>query len=58
MLKRDTDAVPLKMERTSVPDQFRVTGGLVIRFRRDADEKVNALTVDAGRVRDITFVRR
>jgi hypothetical protein len=57
MLKRETDAEPAGMQQSSAPDQFRVRG-LVIRFQRDASKKVIALTVDAGRVRDIRFLRR
>ena len=57
LLKRETDPSPVKMSRGAAPDEFRSTG-LVIRFQRDAGKKVVALTVDAGRVRDITFLRR
>ena len=31
---------------------------MTVRFVRDAGRRVEALTVDAGRVRDITFVRK
>lgn len=58
MLKRETDPSAVKIEGTSTPDQFRATGGLVIRFQRDAGGKVTSLTVDAGRVRGIKFTRR
>jgi CubicO group peptidase (beta-lactamase class C family) len=57
MLKRETDAAPEVMQQGPESDQFR-TRGLVIRFQRDAGKKVIALTVDAGRVRDIRFLRR
>jgi CubicO group peptidase (beta-lactamase class C family) len=56
MLKRETDAEPSVMQQGSAPDQFR-TRGLVIRFQRDAARNIVALTVDAGRVRDIKFTK-
>jgi CubicO group peptidase (beta-lactamase class C family) len=57
LLTRETDAEPALMQPAAGPDEFRARG-LTIRFQRDADKKVNALTVDAGRVRGITFTRR
>jgi CubicO group peptidase (beta-lactamase class C family) len=57
MLKRETDPEPAVMQQGSAPDQFRARG-LVIRFQRDAGKQVIALTVDAGRVRDIKFTKR
>ena len=57
MLKRETDAEPAVMQQGSAPDQF-CARGLVIRFQRDANKRVTALTVDAGRVRDIKFTKR
>ncbi len=56
MLKRESDAEPAVLQQGPAPDQFRARG-LVIRFQRDASKKVIALTVDAGRVRDIRFTR-
>lgn len=57
MLKRESDADAAVMQQGSAPDQFRVRG-LVLRFQRDASNKIIGLRVDAGRVRDITFTRR
>ena len=57
LMKRETDAAPEVMQQGSAPDQFRARG-LVIRFQRDSNGKVTALTVDAGRVRDIKFTKR
>ena len=55
LLQRDTDAAPAAMEPSST-DTFRARG-LEIRFERTAG-RVTALLVDAGRVRDIRFVRK
>ncbi|MGD8868941.1 MAG: serine hydrolase domain-containing protein [Gemmatimonadales bacterium] len=38
------------------PDEFRL-GGLALHFERDAQGRVVGLSVDAGRVREIAFVR-
>ena len=54
MLKRETDAAAVVMLTEGPRDQFPARG-LTIRFQRDAGKKVTALTVDAGRVRDIKF---
>jgi CubicO group peptidase (beta-lactamase class C family) len=56
-MQRETDPVPILLLREGVTDEFR-GGALKIRFQRDAAGKVMALTVDAGRVRDIRFGRR
>ena len=53
-LQRDSDASPLAMQPTG-KDTFRVSG-FTVRFDR-AGGHVEALTVDAGRVRDIRFRR-
>ena len=39
------------------PDRF-AAGGHTLTFQRDAAGSVTALTVEAGRVRNIRFVRR
>ena len=57
LLSRETDAEPAVMQPGPGPDEFRARG-LTIRFERDAGGKVLSLTVDAGRVRGITFTRR
>ena len=41
----------------TVPDHFRVRG-LVISFARDQNRRVSSMSVNAGRVRNIRFVRR
>jgi hypothetical protein len=55
MLQRESDVAPFSLQAT--PDGFRASG-MIIRFDADADGTVRALVVDAGRVRDIRFVRR
>ena len=55
-VKRETDVEPLALTPGASRDDFRVRG-LTIHFRREAG-KVTALSVDAGRVRDVRFVRR
>ena len=40
-----------------VRDEFGVQG-VVVRFRRDAQGRVGGLTLDAGRVRGVAFVRK
>jgi hypothetical protein len=57
MMKRETDTEPAVMQQDAAADQFRARG-LVIKFQRDAGRKIIALTVDAGRVRGIKFLRR
>jgi hypothetical protein len=39
------------------PDQFRV-GSLLLHFERDANGNVSGFTVQAGRVRNIRFLRQ
>jgi hypothetical protein len=56
LLKRETDVEPAVMQAAGAPDEFRARG-LTIRFQRDASKRIVALTVDAGRVRDIKFTR-
>ena len=56
-LQRQTDPAPVAMDRGTAADEFRLRD-LVIRFQRDANRKVIALIVDAGRVRDIKFTKR
>ncbi|MEO6237728.1 MAG: serine hydrolase domain-containing protein [Vicinamibacterales bacterium] len=56
-LQRVTDASPEVLRMEGPADEFR-GAGLTIRFQRDAARKVSGLTVDSGRVRGITFVRR
>jgi CubicO group peptidase (beta-lactamase class C family) len=56
-LKRETDPEPIEMVASGAPDRFRARG-LTIRFERDAAKRVTALSVDAGRVRDIRFAKR
>ncbi len=55
MVQRESDRQPTELQAASGGD-FRI-GGMTIRFVRDGG-KVVALTVDAGRVRDIRFVKR
>jgi CubicO group peptidase (beta-lactamase class C family) len=55
LLKRESDAAPLPLQPTA--DGFRAAG-MTIRFDATPDGQVRALVVDAGRVRDIRFLRR
>ena len=55
-VQRETDAVPAPLVPSAV-DEFRF-GGMTVRFVRGADRTVQALLVDAGRVRGIRFDRR
>jgi CubicO group peptidase (beta-lactamase class C family) len=55
MLRRDADSGPAAMQPVA-PGEFRVHD-MTIRFERGPDRTVTALVVDAGRVRDIRFVR-
>jgi CubicO group peptidase (beta-lactamase class C family) len=55
LLRRDEDNEPSTMQPTTA-DQFRFRN-MTIRFTRGQDGKVDALLVDAGRVRDIRFRR-
>ena len=56
LLKRETDAAPIVLQPDGPTDEFRARG-LTIRFQRDPAGMVTSLTVDAGRVRGIKFVR-
>ena len=56
-LQRVTDASPEVLRMEGSADEFR-GAGLTLRFQRDAARKVTGFTVDSGRVRGITFVRR
>jgi CubicO group peptidase (beta-lactamase class C family) len=55
-LQRDADAEATVLQLVS-PDEYRFRG-MTIRFVRGSARKVEALVVDAGRVRDIQFDRR
>ena len=55
-LKRDGDAEPASLQAAG-PDEYRFRG-MTVRFIRDANRRVEALVVDAGRVRDIRFERK
>jgi CubicO group peptidase (beta-lactamase class C family) len=55
-LQRDRDPEATALQVVS-PDVYRFRG-MTIRFVRDAARKVEALVVDAGRVRDIRLERR
>jgi CubicO group peptidase (beta-lactamase class C family) len=55
--QRETEPKPLVLQAQGA-DQFRFTGGMVVRFIRNASGTVESLAVDAGRVRNIRFVRR
>jgi CubicO group peptidase (beta-lactamase class C family) len=57
LLMRETDPDPAVMQPGAAADEFRARG-LTIRLQRDAAGKVVSLTVDAGRVRGIKFIRR
>ena len=56
-LQRDVDPAPVPLERAGPVSEFRVRG-TTVRFVTAAGEKVTRFTVDSGRVRGITFVRR
>ena len=55
-LKRDSDAEPASLQAAG-PDEYRFRG-MTVRFIRDASRRVEALVVDAGRVRDIRFEKK
>ena len=55
-LHRDSDAEPASLQAAG-PDEYRFRG-MTVRFIRDANRRVEALVVDAGRVRDIKFERK
>ena len=56
LLRRDPDADAAPLQLTA-PNQFRFRG-MTVRFTRAASGIVEGLVVDAGRVRDIRFVKR
>jgi CubicO group peptidase (beta-lactamase class C family) len=56
LLQRDGDSEPTELQ-PSGSDEFRFRG-MTVRFERDGRKKVTALAVDAGRVRDVRFVKR
>ena len=43
---------------STAPDLFRSENGLTLRFERSGSERPTAFTIEAGRVRNIRFVRR
>lgn len=55
MLSRENGEAPAELQSAG-PDRFRVRG-MTVTFQRDTSRRVTALTVDAGRVRDIRFER-
>jgi CubicO group peptidase (beta-lactamase class C family) len=55
-LQRDADAEAAVLQSVA-PDEYRFRG-MTIHFVRDSGRRVEALVVDAGRVRDVRFVRR
>ena len=56
LLRRDSDREATELQPSGV-DEFRFRG-MSVRFERDANKRVTALAVDAGRVRDVRFVKR
>ena len=56
LVQRESDAEPVALQ-SSGDETYRLRG-MTIRFERGSDGAVAALTVDAGRVRDIRFARR
>jgi hypothetical protein len=59
------DAVTLEMGnsapvnlRLSGPDLLRTPQGIELRPVRDASSRITGLTIGAGRVRDLAFIRR
>jgi hypothetical protein len=56
LLKRDEDAEPQPLQ-PGADGQYRLRT-LIIRFVRDSEGKIEALLVDAGRVRDVRFQRQ
>lgn len=51
--------IPMRTLTPVAPDTFRARGGLTLRFvRTSSDAAPTAFTVEAGRVRNIRFVRR
>jgi CubicO group peptidase (beta-lactamase class C family) len=55
--QRDTDLVPLVLDWRS-GDQFAFIGGMTLRFTRSPGGAIDGFAIDAGRVRNIRFVRR
>jgi CubicO group peptidase (beta-lactamase class C family) len=43
---------------STAPDRFRTGSGLTLHFERNGTERPTAFTIEAGRVRNIRFVRR
>jgi CubicO group peptidase (beta-lactamase class C family) len=56
-MQRETDPAPTVLRPDGPTDEFTFRG-MTVRFQRDAGKKVTALTVDAGRVRGIKFMKR
>lgn len=48
---------PQRPLEPTVADEFRA-GGIVVRFTRDENKKISGLNVNAGRVKNIHFVRK
>jgi hypothetical protein len=55
-VQRETDAAPIALLPAGT-DQFRI-GSMTVRFVRSDGQRFDALLVDAGRVRDIRFMKR
>jgi hypothetical protein len=50
--------VPSQKLSSTAPDVFRAENGVTLRFVRVGADKPSAFTIEAGRVRNIRFVRR
>jgi hypothetical protein len=51
--------IPAQMLTAIGPDTFRARGGITLHFERPAGASIpTAFTIEAGRVRNIRFVRR
>jgi CubicO group peptidase (beta-lactamase class C family) len=57
LMQRETDAAPIVMQMHGPADQFTFRG-YTVKFTRDASASIAGFTVDAGRVRGITFQRK
>ena len=57
LAQREDDAEPAALQPAATAGQFRFRG-MTVRFVRAENGRIDALVVDAGRVRDIRFVRR
>ncbi len=55
-LRRDSDREAAELQPSGA-DEFRYRG-MTVRFERSAGKEITGLVVDAGRVRDIRFVKR